>query len=70
MMSDNDLSKKLSEIQDTKPRMSDPEIDLGSSRTVMPPKPVQGNRWSMWPMYLCFGMLFVVLIFTLLPRGR
>lgn len=68
MMSDNDLSKKLSEIQDTKPRMSDPEIELDRSRTTMPPKSANGNRWSMWPMYLCFGVLFVVLLFTLIPR--
>lgn len=68
MMSDNDLSKKLSEIRDTKPRMSDPEIESGRSRTVMPPKSANGNRWSMWPMYLCFGVLFVVLLFTVIPR--
>lgn len=70
MMSDNDLSKKLSEIQDTKPRMSDPEIGLGPSRAAMAPKPAQGNRWSMWPMYMCFGVLLMILIFSILPRLR
>lgn len=67
MISDN-LSKKLSEIQDTKPLMSDPEIESGRSRTVMPPKSANGNRWSMWPMYLCFGVPFVVLLLTVMPR--
>ncbi len=69
MMSDNDLSKKLSEIsRDAKPRMSDPEIELDPFHTAMSRTPTKGNTWSMWPMYLCFGMLFVILMFTFLPR--
>lgn len=68
MMSDNEFAKKLSEVQDARPRISDPGIESSPFRAGMAPKPAQGNGWSMWPMYMCFGMLFVILIFTILPR--
>lgn len=68
MMTDHHLSRKLTDIsRDAKPRSSDPEAEMDYTRT-----PAQstrsGDMWSMWPMYLCFGMLFVVLAFTVLPR--
>lgn len=66
MMSDGDLSRKLSEIsQDAKSHMAEAER---TSRAV-PSRPVKGNTWSMWPMYLCLGVLFVLLILSLIPRG-
>jgi hypothetical protein len=44
MISDNDLSKKLSEIShDAKPRMSDPEIEFDPSHTAMPSTHAKGN---------------------------
>lgn len=69
MMSDNDLSRKLSEVsRDAKPRMSEPETKMDLPHTTTPPTGPEGGMWSMWPMYLCFGMLFLILAFTVLPR--
>lgn len=66
MMSDNDLSKKLSEIsQDTKSHMA----EANRPSRAVPSGLLTGNTWSMWPMYLCLGVLFVLLIYTLIPRG-
>jgi hypothetical protein len=71
MMSDNDFSKKLSGIsRDPKPQMADPVLEMDLSHTTTPPTRPKGSMWPMWPMYLCFGMLFVILAFTVLPRGH
>lgn len=65
MMSDRDLSRKLTDIsRDAKPRMSDPEAETDYTRP--PAQPTRSG--GMWPMYLCFGMLLVFLAFSLLPR--
>jgi hypothetical protein len=69
MMSDHDLSRKLTDIsRDAKPRMSNPEAEMDYTRTPAQPTRSDGGMWSMWPMYLCFGMLLVILAFSVLPR--
>lgn len=68
MMSDNDLSRKLKDIsREAKTEKSDAEAQM-NTRTPTQPSRSGGGMWSMWPMYLCFGMLFLILAFTVLPR--
>jgi hypothetical protein len=62
------MSDKSGSPPDAKPRMSEPETKMDPTHTTTPPTRSEGDMWSMWPMYLCFGMLFVILAFTVLPR--
>jgi len=64
MMTDHDLSRNLTGVsRDAKLRMADAE----KSGTSPPAQPRRFDG-AMWPMYLCFGMLILVLAFTILPR--
>lgn len=70
-MSNKDFRENSTErCRDSQTRISNLEVESDRLKTAIPSVPATNNTWSMWPIYLCFGMLLVIVIFTFLATGR